>query len=138
MHSKQNIIQLGLITLLLFGSTTLFAESKSHGKKGHGSFSAHWAKTLTEEQKTSIDKMHLLVDQVEAVQRAKMKMLKAELSVLAANKPSKSALYAKIDEILETKKRIMRNRYDHIVEMRAELTDQQKISYDMGLLKPKH
>ncbi len=29
----------------------------------------------------------------------------------------------------------MRNRFDHIIEMRNELTDQQKISYDMGILK---
>ncbi|MDH3326591.1 MAG: hypothetical protein OEM38_07740 [Gammaproteobacteria bacterium] len=108
---------------------------KNKHKKG-GTFSPHWAKTLTSAQKTSFDKMHLVVGQFEAVQRAKIKMLKAELNVLAANKSSnKSAIYGKIDEILAVKKGIMRSRFDHIAEMRNELTDQQRISYDMGLLK---
>ena len=117
--------------------------SQGHGKAGHkkksrkgGTFSPHWVKTLTDEQKTSFDKMHLMVGQFEAVQRAKMKMLKAELNVMAAkNANNKAAIYKKIDEILDVKKSIMRNRFDHIAEMRAELTDQQRISYDMGLLK---
>ena len=108
---------------------------KNKHKKG-GTFSPHWVKTLTEEQKISFDKMHLVVGQFEAVQRAKMKMLKAELNVLAAKSTNnKPAIYAKIDEILDVKKAIMRNRFDHIAEMRRELTEQQKISYDMGLLK---
>jgi len=109
-------------------------DKKKHGKGG--TFSPHWVKTLTDEQKISFDKMHLAVGQFEAVQRAKMKMLKAELNVLAATKSgNKSAIHSKIDEILDVKKGIMRNRYDHIAEMRAELTEQQRVSYDMGLLK---
>ena len=110
------------------------AKQGKKSKKG-GTFSPHWAKTLTDEQKISFDKMHLLVGQFEAVQRAKMKMLKAELNVLAAKPANKSTIYAKIDEILAVKQGIMRNRFDHIAEMRAELTEQQRISYDMGLLK---
>jgi len=105
-------------------------------KKMGGTFSPHWVKTLTDEQKISFDKMHLLVGQFEAVQRAKIKVLEAELNVMAAKDANnKSAIYKKIDEIIDVKKSIMRNRFDHIVEMRAELTDQQRISYDMGLLK---
>ncbi|MDH5258957.1 MAG: hypothetical protein OEX07_13165 [Gammaproteobacteria bacterium] len=113
--------------------------SKKHAANKHkkgGTFSPHWVKTLTDEQKISFDKMHLAVGQFEAVQRAKMKMLKAELNVLAAARSNnKTAIYEKIDEILSVKKMIMRNRFDHIAEMRGELTDQQQISYDMGLLK---
>lgn len=108
---------------------------KKSRKKGH-TFSPHWAKTLSDEQKVSFDKMHLQVGKVEAVQRAKMKMLKAELNVLATDSSTKkSQIYSKIDEILAVKKGIMRNRFDHIVEMRGELTEQQRISYDMGVLK---
>jgi len=109
-----------------------------HGKKSGkgGTFSPHWAKTLTDEQKISFDKMHLMVGQYEAVHRAKMKMLKAELRVLVAtDSKNQKAIYAKIDEILAVKKGVMRSRFDHIAEMRAELTEQQRISYDMGLLK---
>jgi len=109
-----------------------------HNKKQQKSstFSPHWAKSLSDEQKISFDKMHLLVGQFEAVQRAKIKMIKAELNVLTAKESkNQAAIYAKIDEILEVKKSILRNRYDHIVEMRNELTEQQRISYDMGILK---
>ena len=135
---KHFVIQLLSISLLLLATSAAFAEKNSHNGKKHGTFSAHWAKTLTDEQKISFDKMHLKVGQLEAVQRAKMKMLQSELNVLVATKPTaKSAIYSKIDEILAVKKRIMRNRYDHIAEMRTELTDQQKISYDMDLLHPK-
>lgn len=116
------------------GGGSKVGHNKKH-KKG-GTFSSHWAKTLTDEQKISFDKMHLAVGQFEAVQRAKLKMLESELNVLAGkNGNNKSAIYAKIDEILDVKKSIMRNRYDHIAEMRSELTDQQRISYDMGILK---
>ncbi len=119
------------------------ASKSMHGSGGKhkksskgGTFTSHWAKTLTDDQKISFDKMHLKVGQVEAVQRAKMKMLNAELNVMAATKSgNKKAIYKKIDEIVAVKKVIMRNRFDHIIEMRNELTDQQKISYDMGILK---
>jgi len=125
---------------------------KGHDGKGHGGhhgkhskkkgavhlFTDHWAKTLTDKQKLDIDVMHLKVGQFEAVQKAKKKMLKAELGVISANTPvDKRAMYAKIDEILEVKKSIMRNRYDHIAEMREVLTKEQRLSYDAGLLKPK-
>jgi len=112
-------------------------ERKKGHKKSH-MFTSHWAQTLSDDQKLDIDKMHLQVAQFEAVQKAKKKLLKAELNVLAANSPTdKKAMYAKIDEILEVKKSIMRNRYDHIVEMRAVLNKQQRISYDADLLKRK-
>jgi len=144
MRNKQKTVVQLIITLLmlLFASSIVAGPHGDAGKvkkssKGHN-FSGHWAKTLTDEQKISVDRMHLLVDQVEVVQRAKMKMLKAELNVIAASgSSSNKKLYAKIDEMLAVKKIIMRTRYDHIVEMRAELTEQQRITYDMGQLKHK-
>lgn len=106
-------------------------------KKSH-MFTPHWAQTLSDDQKLDIDTMHLQVSQFETVQRAKVKLLKSELDVLAAKSPNdKKAIYAKIDEIMEVKKNIMRNRYDHIVEMREALNKQQRISYDGDLLKPR-
>ena len=161
--NKWNTYLLGLIfllsLLLSLGFSSTSNAASGHGEKPHGksmkgehhqakggkhskksshggTFTSHWAKTLSDEQKTSFDKMHLMVGQYEAVERAKMKMLKAELNVLAAKDPNnQSKIYKKIDEILAVKKGIMRNRFNHIAEMRSELTEQQRISYDMGLLK---
>ena len=158
--NKWNTYLLGLIFFLsLLFITSISYAASGHGEKPHGkamqgehhqpkggkhskksshggTFTSHWAKTLSDEQKTSFDKMHLTVGQYEAVERAKMKMLKAELNVLAAkDSNNQSKIYKKIDEILAVKKGIMRNRFNHIAEMRSELTEQQRISYDMGLLK---
>jgi len=122
------------------GDHKMKGHKPSHGKKKAPVhlFTSHWAKTLTEKQKLDIDAMHLKVGQFEAVQKAKAKLLKAELSVIAANTPvDKKSMYAKIDEIIDVKKSIMRNRYDHIAEMREVLTKEQRLSYDAGLLKSK-
>ncbi len=112
--------------------------SHGHKKGAVHLFTDHWAKTLTDKQKLDVDAMHLKVGQFEAVQKAKVKMLKAELSVIATNTPvDKKVMNMKIDEIMEVKKSIMRNRYDHIVEMRDILSKEQRLSYDAGLLKRK-
>ena len=42
---------------------------------------------------------------------------------------------AKIVELMEAKTQIMRLRYEHLVEMRRVLTDEQKVGYDKGVLK---
>jgi hypothetical protein len=41
---------------------------------------------------------------------------------------------AKIDELMAAKKQIMRLRYDHLIEMRTILTDDQKVDYDKAVL----
>jgi len=40
----------------------------------------------------------------------------------------------KIDELMAAKNQIMRLRYKHPIEMRAILTDDQKVDYDKALL----
>jgi hypothetical protein len=44
-------------------------------------------------------------------------------------------IYAKIDELMDAKKQILRLRYDHLIEMRTILTDEQKVGYDKAVLK---
>ena len=43
-------------------------------------------------------------------------------------------VYAKIDELMEAKNNIMRLRYEHLIEMRKVLTDEQKVKYDQNVL----
>ena len=42
---------------------------------------------------------------------------------------------AKIDELMAAKKQIMRIRYEHLIEMRRDLTDKQKVRYDERVLQ---
>ncbi len=104
-------------------------------KKGGMMFTPPWMKTLSDEQKLEIDRMHLEVAKVERPLRAKMKLAQLELNVLVTqDKPDAKAIKRAIEKVTQLKAKIMQNRYDHIVEMRAILTPQQRISYDMGIL----
>lgn len=107
-------------------------ENQRH--KGN-SFSPNWTETLSENQKVGIDRMHLEVSKVEKLLRAKVKTATMELKLLAVQERANlDAINKKIKEIVDLKAEIMSNRYKHIVEMRKALTQQQRISYDMGVL----
>ncbi|HHM05546.1 MAG TPA: periplasmic heavy metal sensor [Gammaproteobacteria bacterium] len=110
--------------------------SVSHGKKKSHLFTPHWSKTLSDEQKLAVDKMHLVLARDMAVLKAQKELLQKELNVLTAmDNADKNAIYAKIDTLMTINAKIMRHRYDHILEMRDILTPEQRISYDMGILK---
>ena len=151
-----NTGRLGLIlfSILLFSLPTFTFAQHGHGhggdkkhamqaKKGggHGKNKLHmfgpvWMHTLSDEQKAAVDKMHLEVAKVEKLLRAQMKATKMELNLLAVtDSPDMDAINKKIDEVAALKTKIMRNRFAHIVEMREALTPQQRISYDMAVLK---
>ena len=117
-------------------------KSKSHKKGhrgGHGKghfFGSRWKETLTDEQKSQADNMHLALKKSLNVPMAKLKVKKAELNnLIVKDNADKKTIYQKIDEILELKREIMRNKYDHKVEMRGMLTAEQQVSFDMKLLE---
>ncbi len=104
-------------------------------KKGHN-FSPRWVKTLSDEQRVAVDKMHLKLDRQLAVLKAQAKLLQKELNVMTAqNNAKQSSIHSKIDELMTLKAKIMKLRYEHLSEMRAALTEQQRISYDMAILQ---
>jgi Spy/CpxP family protein refolding chaperone len=87
------------------------------------------------DQKAAIDAMHhKLHDDQAAYKAAEAKALK-ELNEMTVQEGVKTdQLNAKIDELMAAKLQIMRLRYGHLVEMRAILTDEQKVGYDKGVL----
>ena len=86
-------------------------------------------------QKEAIDLMHhKLHDDQALFKAAEAKALK-ELNEMTIREDVKiEELDAKIDELMAAKTQIMRLRYGHLVEMRAILTDEQKVGYDKGVL----
>ncbi len=104
-------------------------------KKGHH-LSPHWAKTLSDEQRVAVDKMHLKLGTQHAVLKAQATLLQKELNVMTAKDGAdQTVIHSKIDELMAIKAGIMKHRYDHLTEMRDALTEQQRISYDMAILK---
>lgn len=56
-------------------------------------------------------------------------------NLVVKDNPDTKAIHRKIDEVLELKRKVMRTKYDHMIEMRNMLTQDQRISFDMGLLE---
>ena len=122
------------------------SEKPHHGmkKEGHGDkgtkkhshqFTAHWAKTLSDDQKKQVDLMHLNLNRDRFVLRAELEMNQAKLNNLAAqDKADKAAITKQIDEVLATRRQMMVKRYEHLAEMRSILNEDQRLSYDMGIL----
>ncbi len=87
-------------------------------------------------QKAAIDKMHhkLHVDQA-SFKAEEVQALK-ELNEMTIRDDIKlENVHAKIDELMAAKTHIMRLRYEHLIEMRAILSDAQKVPYDKNVLK---
>ncbi|MCF6324695.1 MAG: hypothetical protein L3J89_10295 [Gammaproteobacteria bacterium] len=104
-------------------------------KKGHH-FSPHWAKTLSDKQRVAVDKMHLKLGTQHAILKAQATLLQKELNVMTAKDGAdQTTIHTRIDELMAVKAEIMKRRYDHLTEMRDALTEQQRISYDMSILK---
>ena len=87
-------------------------------------------------QKAAIDKMHnkLHIDQA-PFKSQEVQALKElnEMTILDDVKLEK--VNDKIDELMAAKTQIMRLRYEHLIEMRAILSDAQKVLYDKNVLK---
>jgi Spy/CpxP family protein refolding chaperone len=110
------------------------------GKHGHhgrkGLYAEHWESSLTSEQHAELDKLKLTYARTKAPLKAKARALKIELALLAtAEDASGEAVDKKVDELLGVKRQIMRNKYRYIYAKRQVLTPEQRVSYDMEVLK---
>jgi Spy/CpxP family protein refolding chaperone len=95
-----------------------------------------WTKTLTKSQGEQFEHMHHQLDDEQAPHKKKEAQSLAELNAMTIREDADVAeINAKIAELMEAKTQIMRLRYEHLVEMRRVLTDEQKVGYDKGVLK---
>ena len=77
---------------------------------------------------------HKLHDDQAAYKTAEAQALK-ELNEMTVREDVKlEEINAKIDELVAAKTHILQLRYAHLVEMRAILSDEQKVGYDKGVL----
>ncbi len=86
-------------------------------------------------QKEAIDQMHHKLHDDQAPFKAKEAQALKELNEMTIREGVKiEDVNAKIDELMAAKTQIMRLRYDHLIEMRTILTDDQKVGYDKAVL----
>jgi Spy/CpxP family protein refolding chaperone len=112
--------------------------SKSHdgSKDGHHHETPHWAKTLSKEQKKAVDDMHHELDRILEPLKKAEKVAQKELNELTIRADGElSEINKKIDALMEIKNKILRHRYAHLVEMRAILNNEQRVSYDEAVMK---
>lgn len=87
-------------------------------------------------QKAAIDKMHHKLHIDQAPFKAQEVLALKELNKMTIIDDVKlENVNAKIDELMAAKTQIMRLRYEHLIEMRAILSDAQKVPYDKNILK---
>jgi Spy/CpxP family protein refolding chaperone len=110
-----------------------------HREMGHGKGmheASCWMKSLTAEQKATGAKLRLEFKKVKSLLKAKITVKKVELAILVTqDSPDQNAIDKKINEILELKREKMRKKYAFKVDMRSILTPEQRVSFDMHLLK---
>ena len=110
-----------------------------HGGKGHGGghhlFGKHWKTTLSAEQKSQLDSLHLEFAKTKHVLKSRIEALKVELAVLSvADQPHQDAVDKQIDELLAAKREMMQAKFAYIGAQRAVLTPEQRVSFDMEVI----
>jgi len=150
-YKRMPVLLLSLMFLVLF-STNSSAEGP--GKEGyergpgyhHGVWGMHgryhgrqhkrWMKSMTKEQKMKYLKLKLAHKKKKILVMLDIKKAKVELmTLLTTNSPDKGKIGKKIDELLALKKKKMNLGVDHKIAVRKILNDEQKLKFDMYLLK---
>ena len=87
------------------------------------------------DQKKAIDHMHHKLHDDQAPYKAQEIQFLKELNEMTVKEDVRlQDVNAKIGELMAAKAQIMRLRYDHLIEMRAILSDEQKVDYDKAVL----
>ena len=115
----------GYITLLssmiLLFSTQTFAQHHDHG---------------TGEQKEAIDHMHHQLEEDQAPYKEHEARAQRELNEMTIREDVElDEVYAKIDELMAVRNQILRLRYEHLIEMRKVLNEEQRVDYDKRVLQ---
>jgi hypothetical protein len=115
---------------------------KGHGGQRHGKghdkqhlFGEHWKKTLSAEQKTQLDRLHVEYAKKKHALQSGIRAGKVQLTVMAlADQPQPQAIDAQINDLLFGEKQLMQAKYGYIAAQRKILTPEQQVSFDMEMV----
>jgi Spy/CpxP family protein refolding chaperone len=97
---------------------------------------AYWMSDLSDQQRKDMDKLRLEYTQQKALLKGQILQAKTELAVLITNDaPNKSDIGKKIDQIATLKKNKLQLKTDHYLQVRKLLTAEQRVKFDMHVLK---
>ena len=131
MYAKTTRTMLALLFVTTLGSLTALPIRADENRELPA-----WTKTLTKPQREQFEHMHHQLDDDQAPHKKKEAQALAELNAMTIREDADVAdINVKITELMAAKTQIMRLRYEHLVEMRGVLTDEQKVGYDKGVLK---
>ncbi len=139
--SLKSILTVSALCMALttvIGAIPASAEMPEYGKAEHHrqcEFGHSWKKTLTDDQKAQIERMHLTLKKDTSVLKAQLGVKKAELKgLLLKDTPDVKAIDQKMNEVTGLKKEIMQKRINHIIELRKILTPDQRVSFDSAIM----
>lgn len=137
----KTIIAVTIVCAALASAGAVRAEGGMHdgpdrGKGGHECrLKQSWKETLTDAQKSQLERLHLDMKKETSVLRAELGVKKAELKALTLrDNPDTQAIGRKTDEIMGIKKELMQKRVNHIIEVRKVLTPEQRVSFDSAVM----
>ncbi len=117
------------------GAHPSMKEKPPHAHSGSKHFTPHWSSTLTEDQKLKVDQMHIGLSRAETVYKTGRLFELAKLNALITeDNPNQREIEEMIAIIADMERALLNVRYQHLAEMRAILTREQRISYDMAVL----
>jgi hypothetical protein len=86
-------------------------------------------------KKDAIEYLHHKLEEDQAPFKANEAQALKELNEMTIREDVRiENVNGKIDELMVAKTQIMRLRYDHLIEMRRLLTDEEKVKYDQNVL----
>lgn len=108
---------------------------KAH-QGAHGLYAPSWRSTLTDEQKRELDQIEVAYVKQKAPLKAAARALKAELASLAITEETDPAtIDARIAELLEVEREMLRARYAHVSAQRGVLTAEQRVPFDLDAMR---
>jgi Spy/CpxP family protein refolding chaperone len=133
MKMTSKILTLALVGLM-FMSVNTFAQMKDGGKRGQGI--ENNIPNLTDQQKTDIEKLRTEHKKQVLPITNDLGLKRAELQNLrTAEKPDQNAIDAKVAEIGALQTKLMTSREKQTQDIRALLTDEQKVYFDTNRKK---
>lgn len=111
------------------------AQQRHKGHGGHHLYGDHWKQTLTAEQKTQLDRLHLEFAKKKHTLKSGIRALKVQLAVLVVtDQAQQEAIDAQINNLLTANRQLMQAKYGYIAAQRALLTPEQRVSFDMDVV----
>lgn len=137
----KSIFKLVMAITLIIGGVSMITPAMAemqgmHGGRSGQHYAGGWKASLTKDQQKQLNKIRLEHKKICYPVKARLKQAKVELALLmTSDSPKQKDLNKKVDEILKLKGEKMRLKVDKKIKIRKMLTEDQRVQFDMRVLK---